>query len=116
MFRIVDLSATISALPAPSALPAVALQVRDGAAPWNDGIWDISPTQAADGVFWSCQPSQAPVANASTDIATLSALHAGYITVRQALEAGRLRATSEALPTLEALLRRSYPPHAEDYF
>jgi predicted acetyltransferase len=116
MFRIVDLPATLSALPAPAALPVVAVQVQDGAAPWNDGIWEIGPTETAGGMFWSCQPSHTPVASASTDIATLSALHAGYLTVRQAFDAGRLRATSEALPTLEGLLRRSYPPHAEDHF
>jgi predicted acetyltransferase len=116
MFRIVDLPGTFGSLPAPVALPAVAIQVTDSAAPWNDGIWEIGPTQTEGGSFWSCRPSQAPAARASTDIATLSALHAGYLTVRQALDAGRLRAAPEALPTLEALLRRSYPPHGEDYF
>jgi predicted acetyltransferase len=116
MFRIVDLPATFGALPAPGAVPPVTLRVTDGAAPWNDGIWDVGPTQMADGCFWSCRPSQETLARASTDIATLSALHAGYLTVRQALDSGGLHATLEALPTLDALLRRSYPPHGEDHF
>jgi predicted acetyltransferase len=116
MFRIVDLSATFGALPAPAALPAVTIQVTDSAAPWNNGTWEIGPMNTADGSFWSCRPSQATVASASTDIATLSALHAGYLTVRHALDSGRLRAARDALLTLDALLRRSYPPHAEDHF
>jgi predicted acetyltransferase len=116
MLRIVDLPATLALVPAPADAPPVNLRVVDEAAPWNDGVWRIAATAGPAGRAWICERTAGSAAAATADIATLSALHAGMLPLRQAIDTGLLRAEPSTLPTLTALFRRSYPPHGKDYF
>jgi predicted acetyltransferase len=116
MFRIVDLPAALAAREVGRSESPITLQISDAAAPWNDGVWRIASEPGETGARWVCQKASTERPKASADIATVSRLYSGYLTVSQAIDAGFLRAADDARPTLEALFRRSYRPHSEDYF
>lgn len=114
LLRIVDVPRAISSRKTtpPSAVGDVALQVRDEAAPWNDGVWLIGWRDGR----WACESAPGRSPDASVDIATLSALFCGFTDVRQAVDVGALRATDPARSTLGALLATTYPPRSGDHF
>ncbi len=114
LFRIVDLEKALcsrSSVP-PSQAASLTLQVRDEAAPWNNGTWRIG----WDADRWICERAEGRAPDASVDIATLSALFCGSIDVRQAMNIGALRATADAADGLRALLTTAYPPYSRDHF
>lgn len=115
MVRIVDLPRVIALRPVPgSGDPApVTIQVDDENAPWNHGVWRL---QLARGQWEATRDEESASPDARANIATLSSLIVGFLTVSEAIDTGLLRATDEARPTLEALFRTAYPPTSRDYF
>ncbi|HUX86664.1 MAG TPA: GNAT family N-acetyltransferase [Chloroflexota bacterium] len=114
LLRIVDVTRVISrrAVKSPGGISDLRLAISDPSAPWNEGVWEIGQR---DG-HWTCEPSGRGEADATLDIRTFAALFAGAISVRQAIDLGRLLATSTARSTLDALFSTSYPPHSNDHF
>ena len=114
LFRVVDLEKALgsrSGVP-PSQAVDLALQVRDDAAPWNDGTWRVGWRTDR----WVCERAPGRTPDASVDIATLSALFCGSIDVRQAIDIGALRATTDVRDGLRCLFTTVYPPHSRDHF
>lgn len=111
MLRIVDLPAAFARRPARPGAQPVVLEVRDGAAPWNDGVWRLAP----EGDSWRAERSKA-APTVAIDIANLSAMFDGFLSVSGALESGALRCDAEDLPALGALLATRYPPTCRDHF
>jgi predicted acetyltransferase len=118
LVRVVDVPTAIRQRHAPfeSGVPPIRLRIRDQAAPWNDGVWQIGASEVADRARWTCEPAVGEHADANIDIAAFSSLFFGYLSTRQALDVGALEASDEAVKTLDALLRTSYPPHSGDHF
>jgi predicted acetyltransferase len=114
LLRIVDFPQAISRRPARLLNPCaeITLAVSDSVAPWNDGVWKISQNSGC----WTCEPVSKSEPDAEVDIGAASALFAGALSVRQAIDLGRLSAKVTALPTLEALFATTYPPHSNDHF
>ena len=113
LLRIVDVSRAIQQrrVCTTDRVPSVVLRVHDEAAPWNAGVWVI--VQRDD--RWTCTtaPDRAP--DAEVDVATLAALFTGQLEVRQAIDAGLLRAGADSVRSLEVLFAARYPPHCADH-
>jgi predicted acetyltransferase len=118
LVRVIDVPTAIRRrhTPAGSATPSIRLRVRDQAAPWNDGVWQIASRAGEDRAAWSCEPTDGEQADAELDIAAFSSLFFGYMSTRQAVDVGALKASDDAQTTLDTLLRTSYPPHSGDHF
>lgn len=114
MLRLIDVQKAICLKRAVSAGPCedLALRVRDDACPWNDGTWLIGLRNGR----WTCEAAPDREPAATVDIATLSTLFTGFLTTRQAVDVGTLRATDAALSTLSLLFSTIYPPHSPDSF
>jgi predicted acetyltransferase len=113
MLRLVDLPrAFAQRVPRTTQSAGVVLQVRDAAAPWNDGTWHVSQCDGR----WSVGEAGPREPDASADVATLSALFDGFLTVDQAIASGALRAASDAVPILQSLFATDYPPTSRDHF
>lgn len=111
MLRVIDLPAALALRRASSAAEPVVLEVRDEAAPWNDGTWRLDPR----GDAWGAERVDlAP--SVSTDIANFSALFDGFLTVPEAIASGALRADASARPALESLFVTRFPPTCRDHF
>lgn len=111
MLRVIDLPAALALRHASPRSKPLVVEVRDEAAPWNDGTWRLDPS----GGTWRAERVDLPAA-ASTDIANFSALFDGFLTVPEALASGALRADASVRPTLEALFATRFPPTCRDHF
>lgn len=111
MLRIVDLPAAFARRPARLDAKPVVIQVRDPDAPWNDGVWRLAPEDGS----WRAERADAPPV-ATIDIANLSAMFDGFLSVSGARESGALRTDDAIAPALEALLATRYPPTCRDHF
>jgi hypothetical protein len=94
----------------------VILKIRDEAAPWNDGEWQIGLRHVRGAARWACEPASGQMPAAHVDIATFSALFAGFLTVPQAIDVGYLQADPGSVETLTSLFRTTYRPHSRDHF
>jgi predicted acetyltransferase len=114
MVRIVDVAKALALRPVRSATPnsRLVLTVRDAWAPWNNGTWAVGQRDGR----WAAEPAPGANADASGDVAALSALFAGFLSVPQAIDLGGLQASAAARPTLEALFATTYPPTSRDHF
>jgi predicted acetyltransferase len=103
MFRVVDVESALSALSYPTGgSRSVVLDVTDDLAEWNDGRFRL----AVEDGHSTCEPTtDAP--DATVDIATLSQIVVGYLSVERAAWVGDLDIASESgRETLSAL----FPP------
>ncbi|MGE5590836.1 MAG: enhanced intracellular survival protein Eis [Bacillota bacterium] len=120
MFRLVDVAAALAQRPYPAHVRTeLLLEVRDAAAPWNEGRYSlrIEEGRARVAPVVSDEAEGAHIAGRlSCDIQTLSQLYCGYLSPRQAAELGRLRADRpEALDAAQHALAID-KPHMSDYF
>lgn len=111
MLRVVDLPRALALRPVGTGASPFILEVRDVAAPWNDGVWRLYP---GSGGWLAERGDDKP--DASTNIAGFSSLFAGFLSVPQAIEAGVLRADRTKLEALNALFATRYPPTCRDHF
>ncbi len=113
MLRLVDVPRALAArgyLPGPPA--RLTLQVRDEAAPWNEGLWTLT---VADGTARVTRTAAEP--DLSLDVATLAALYNGFLSPEQACLAGLARAADHAaLDAARRLFAVTAPPFCPDYF
>ena len=114
LLRIVDLPQVITrrVVLSPGGISNLVLAVTDSSAPWNAGVWKIGQQDGR----WTCKTSSNREPDATLDIRTFAALFAGALSVRQAIDLGRLTATASSHATLEALFATNYPPHSNDHF
>lgn len=90
----------------------LSLRIRDEVAPWNGGTWLIGQRNGG----WICEAATDREPDAEVDVATLAALFAGFLKVREAVDVGLMRARESVRPTLEALFATAYPPRSCDSF
>lgn len=117
MLRILDLPSAIGrrAVHGGGECPDIVMKVTDADAPWNAGSWLIGQRAEAGARRWVCERTDRP-ATAWLDIRSVADLFGGYLQVHQAREFGLLGAPTDALPTLQALFRTTYPPTSLDHF
>ena len=91
---------------------SLTLQVSDGSAPWNEGVWRVEVADGATNV-----EKTSGEADLTLSATALAPIFNGYISASRAAQAGLITARDEqSLATADALFATSYPPFCADGF
>lgn len=114
MLRVVDLAQALARRPCLLDRPpaCLVLEVHDGAAPWNQGVWRLEAEQGQVAVKKGNEPP-----HLSVDASVLAALFNGFLSATEAARAGLLTVhREEALTAADRIFAASGRPSCTDSF
>lgn len=108
MGRVVTVSEALAAIAyPPQAMGSVVFRLHDEKAPWNDNTWKLE-VQDGRGQIGPADPRKQEQAELELDIASLSALVFGSLSLWQLVKEGRIRGELPALARLDAFFPPTY--------